>query len=256
LARGSTLIPPSSLAVRARPKSARDRLIVALDFSDLAQARRMADLLAGHVGVFKVGLELAHAGGLTLAQDLLSLGHPVFLDLKLHDISNTVERAVAQIARLGVTFLTIHAYPQTLKAAAAGARGSPLALLGVSALTSYSDEDLKEAGYRFGVADLVRLRAQQAREAGVSGLILSAHEAAEIRTLVGPDLLLITPGVRPAGAERGDQKRVATPAAAIRAGADYLVVGRPILQASEPAKAAAAIVEEIARALEQTGAAK
>jgi orotidine-5'-phosphate decarboxylase len=210
----------------------------------------MAELLADRVGVFKIGLELVHAGGLALAADLAAQGHRVFLDMKLHDIPNTVERAVAQIARMGVAYLTVHAYPSTLRAAVAGAQGASLGILGVTALTSYSDADLAEAGYGLSVVDLVRRRARQAQEAGVAGLVLSAEEVQGIRALVGPDMTLVTPGIRPAGAAVGDQKRVATPAAAIRAGADYLVVGRPILQARDPRAAAQAIIDEMTQAAE------
>jgi orotidine-5'-phosphate decarboxylase len=232
-------------ARRSATDVARDRLIVALDVPDLRAARGVAELLQDDVGVFKIGLELAYVGGVELARELAAAGKSVFLDLKLHDISNTVERAVANIAGLGMRFLTVHAYPQTLRAAAAGAKGSPLALLGVSALTSYSDADLAEAGYGLSAFDLVARRALQAEEAGVAGLILSPLEVGRIRTRVGPRFLLVTPGVRPMGSEAGDQKRVATPASAIRDGADYLVVGRPILQASDPRAAARAIVAEI-----------
>jgi orotidine-5'-phosphate decarboxylase len=235
----------SALARRSARGVARERLIVALDVPDLRAARAAADLLQDDVGVFKIGLELAYVGGVELARELAAAGKPVFLDLKLHDISNTVERAVANIAGLGMRFLTVHAYPQTLRAAAAGAEGSGLALLGVSALTSYSDADLAEAGYALSAFDLVARRARQATEAGVAGLILSPLEVGRIRPLVGPRFLLVTPGVRPAGSEAGDQKRVATPASAIRDGADYLVVGRPILQAADPRAAAQAIVAEI-----------
>ena len=165
-------------------------------------------------------------------------GKRVFVDLKLHDIPNTVERATAQIARLGATFLTVHAYPQTMRAAVAGAKGSGLKLLAVSVLTSSDDADLAEAGYAFGVSELVERRARQAVAAGIDGLVCSPAEAAKIRAAVGDALLLVTPGVRPAGAAAGDQKRVATPAAAIADGADYLVVGRPITQDPDPRAAA------------------
>lgn len=238
-----------NLRKTAPPASAKDRLIVALDVPDVRTARSLADLLEDDVGVFKIGMELAYVGGVDLARDLAARGAAVFLDLKLHDISNTVERATAQIAEIGVRFLTVHAYPQTMAAAVAGAKGSSLALLGVTALTSYSDADLEQAGYAMGAAQLVERRARQACELGLPGLILSAQEAARVRALVGADMLLVTPGIRPAGAEAGDQKRVATPGSAIRDGADYLVVGRPILQAAEPKAAARAIVSEIEAAL-------
>jgi orotidine-5'-phosphate decarboxylase len=193
-------------------------------------------------------MELAYGGGLGLVARLAASGKQVFVDLKLHDIPNTVERAVAQIARLGATFLTIHAYPQTMRAAAAGREGSNLKLLGVSVLTSCDDADLKEAGYAYGVSALVAKRGAQARSAGVDGLIASAVETAMLRARLEDDFLLVIPGIRPAGADVGDQKRVATPAHAIRDGADYLVVGRPVTQAPDPRAAAEAIVAEIAAA--------
>ncbi|HVB89772.1 MAG TPA: orotidine-5'-phosphate decarboxylase [Beijerinckiaceae bacterium] len=232
-----------------QPMTARDRLIVALDLPDVDEARAMAARLGDCVGVYKIGLELAFTGGMALAERLIGEGKQVFLDLKLHDISRTVERATAQIARLGAHFLTIHAFPQTMAAALAGAGGSQLKLLGVTVLTSYTDADLEQAGYRPGVAELVMTRAMQAKDIGLPGLILSGHEVAAVRARVGQEMLLVTPGVRPLGAAHGDQKRVATPAAAIAAGSDYLVVGRPILTAADPRAAALAIVEEIAQAI-------
>jgi len=171
----------------------------------------------------------------------------VFLDLKLHDIGNTVARGVESAARLGATFLTVHAYPQTMRAAVE-AKGSALKILAVTVLTSYNDADLAEAGYGVGVAQLAADRATRAKTIGVDGLVCSPEEAAALRAIVGHDLILVTPGIRPAGAARGDQKRIATPAAAIAAGADFLVVGRPIVEAQDPRAAAEAIIEEIAAA--------
>jgi orotidine-5'-phosphate decarboxylase len=226
----------------------RERLIVALDMPDVAQAERLIAEIGDGVSFYKVGMELAYGGGLGLVARLAASGKQVFVDLKLHDIPNTVERAVAQIARLGATFLTIHAYPQTMRAAAAGREGSNLKLLGVSVLTSCDDADLKEAGYAYGVSALVAKRGAQARSAGVDGLIASAVETAMLRARLEDDFLLVIPGIRPAGADVGDQKRVATPAHAIRDGADYLVVGRPVTQAPDPRAAAEAIVAEIAAA--------
>jgi orotidine-5'-phosphate decarboxylase len=193
-------------------------------------------------------MELAYGGGLALVRRLADSGLRVFLDLKLHDIPNTVERAVAQVARLGATFLTIHAYPQTMRAAVAGRQGSDLQLLAVSVLTSYDDGDLLEAGYARGVGELVALRAAQALAAGVEGLVASPLEATRLRADFGDRLILVTPGVRPADAAAGDQKRAATPAGAIANGADYLVVGRPVTQAADPRAAVEAIVAEIAAA--------
>jgi orotidine-5'-phosphate decarboxylase len=226
----------------------RDKLIVALDLPSVADAARMVDALGDAVTFYKVGMELTYAGGLPFVEELTRAGKKVFLDLKLHDIPNTVARATEQVAGLGATFLTIHAYPQTMRAAAEAARGSGLKLLAVTVMTSYDDADLAAAGYALGVKDLVARRAAQAREAGVDGLILSPEEVAAMRALLGPGMLLVTPGVRPAGAAVGDQKRVMTPARAIREGADHLVVGRPVTQASDPRAAAQAIVAEIAGA--------
>jgi orotidine-5'-phosphate decarboxylase len=159
-----------------------------------------------------------------------------------------VARGVESVAKLGATFLTVHAYPQTMQAAANASKGSSLKILAVTVLTSYDDEDLKAAGYQLGVSDLVTTRAQQAQALGVDGLVCSPEEVGNLRKLIKPEMVLVTPGVRPAGAELGDQKRVMTPAKAIAAGSDYLVVGRPILAADDPKAAAEAIVAEIAQA--------
>ena len=234
---------------RASVIDPRDRLIVALDAPEPAEAERLVAELGDAARFYKIGMELAYGGGLGLAPKLAAAGKKVFIDLKLHDIPNTVERATAQIARLGAYFLTVHAYPQTMRAAAAGARGSPLKLLAVTVLTSCDDADLAEAGYALGVRALVARRAMQAQAAGVDGLVASASEAAMLRAAVGDLLLLVTPGIRPAGASLGDQKRVATPAQAIADGADYLVVGRPVTQSPDPRAAAQQIVAEIAAAL-------
>ena len=231
------------------PVEARDRLIVALDVADVVAAERLVEELDASVSFYKVGMELTYGGGFGLIGQLVAAGKRVFVDLKLHDIPNTVERAVGQIARTGATFLTVHAYPQTMRAARAGAAGSPLKLLAVSVLTSCDDSDLAEAGYALSVKALVARRGGQALAAGIDGLVASPAEAAMLRVALGPDMLIVTPGVRPAGAGIGDQKRIATPGQAIADGADYLVVGRPITQAREPRIAADAIVAEIASAL-------
>ena len=231
------------------PPSPRDRLIVALDLPTIAEARALVARLGAAVTFYKIGMELVYAGGLPLSQELIGAGKHVFIDLKLHDIPNTVERASAQIAKLGATFLTVHGYPQTMAAARAGAAGSGLKLLAVTVLTSSDDADLLAAGYALSARDLVARRALQARDAGLDGVILSPQEAQAMRAALGPDMLLVTPGVRPAGAEAGDQKRVMTPGEAIAAGADYLVVGRPVVQAADPAAAAEAVEREIAGAL-------
>jgi orotidine-5'-phosphate decarboxylase len=222
---------------------------VALDTPDVSEAQRLVERIGESACFYKVGMELAYAGGLPLVSDLTAAGKQVFIDLKLHDIPNTVERATAQAATLGARFLTVHAYPQTMRAAVAGAKGSALQILAVTVLTSYDDADLFDACYRFGVVETVRRRAEQAHELGVDGLVASAAEAAIARRAVGPGLLLVTPGIRPAGSAAGDQKRVATPAEAIRSGANYLVVGRPVTQAPDPRAAAEAVVAEVEAAL-------
>jgi len=226
----------------------RDRLIVALDLPSVSEAEAMVARLGEAVTFYKVGMELTYAGGLDFARDLARSGKKVFLDLKLHDIGTTVEKATARVADLGATYLTVHAFPQTMKAAVRGKGSSPLRILAVTVMTSYDDADLVEAGYAMGVKDLVARRALQAREAGVDGLILSPEEVGAMRGLLGPGMDLVTPGIRPASAEKGDQKRVMTPADAIRAGADRLVVGRPITQAADPKAAAEAVVKDIAAA--------
>ena len=226
----------------------RDRLIVALDLSTVKAADALVTRLGDAVSFYKIGYQLAFAGGLSFAQELARAGKQVFLDLKLHDIGNTVANGVESVARLGATFLTVHAYPQTMKAAADARGDSSLRLLAVTVLTSYDDGDLAAAGYDFTVAELVGERAAQARDMGIDGLVCSAAEAADLRQIVGHKMTLVTPGIRPAGADRGDQKRIMTPAAAVAAGADYLVVGRPIVDAADPKAVAQAIVAEIADA--------
>ena len=226
----------------------RDRLIVALDLPSVEAAEAMIGKLGDAVTFYKIGYQLAYAGGLPLVQKLAGSGKKVFLDLKMHDIGNTVARGVENVAKLGATFLTVHAYPQTMKAAVE-ARGPNLKILAVTVLTSYDDGDLHAAGYRLNVSDLVEARAQQAQVLGVDGLVSSPEEAASLRKIVGHQMNLVTPGIRPAGAATGDQKRIMTPARAIAAGADYLVVGRPITEAADPKAAADAIQAEIKQAL-------
>jgi orotidine-5'-phosphate decarboxylase len=228
--------------------AARERMIVALDVDDPAAAIDMVARIGDAASFYKIGYQLAFGGGLPLARDLAASGRGVFLDMKLHDIGQTVAKGVERIAALGVTYLTVHAYPQTMRAAAAAARGSGLKILAVTVLTSWDQADAEAAGYGMPIADLVARRADQALEAGVDGLILSPVEVAAMRARVGDTLELITPGVRPAGADKGDQKRVMTPGEAIAAGADRLVVGRPVTHAPDPRAAAAAIVAEIAAA--------
>jgi orotidine-5'-phosphate decarboxylase len=227
----------------------RDRLIVALDLPGIAAAEAMIARLGDSVTFYKIGYQLGFAGGLPLVRQLADSGKKVFVDLKLHDIGNTVARGVESVARLGATFLTVHAYPQTMKAAVEARSGSGLKILAVTVLTSYDDGDLHAAGYRLGVSDLVEARAQQAQVLGVDGLVCSPEEAASLHKIVGHQMVLVTPGVRPAGAAQGDQKRVMTPGRAISAGSDYLVVGRPVTEAADPKAAAEAIQAEIAQAL-------
>src|SRR5215475_8539019 len=227
----------------------KDRLIVALDLPGVEQAEAMVARLGESVTFYKIGYQLAYAGGLPLVRKLADQGKKVFIDLKMHDIGNTVARGVESVAKLGASFLTVHAYPQTMKAAVEARAGSNLKILAVTVLTSYDDSDLHAAGYRLGVSDLVEARAQQAQLLGVDGLVCSAEEVGALRKFVGHQMHLVTPGIRPAGSATGDQKRIMTPARAIAAGADYLVVGRPITEAADPKAAADAIQAEIAPVL-------
>src|SRR5947207_11884183 len=227
----------------------RDRLIVALDLPGVEAAESMIGKLGDSVTFYKIGYQLAYAGGFPLVRGLAGAGKKVFADLKLHDIGNTVARGVESVAKLGATFLTVHAYPQTMQAAVEAASGSGLKILAVTVLTSYDDGDLHAAGYRLGVSDLVEARAQQAQVLGVDGLVCSAEAAASLHRVVGHQMHLVTPGIRPAGAASGDQKRIMTPARAVAAGSDHLVVGRPVLEATEPKAAADAMQAEILQAL-------
>jgi orotidine-5'-phosphate decarboxylase len=226
----------------------RGRLIVALDLPGVAEAEAMVERLGDSVGFYKIGYQLAFAGGLPFAAALTRAGKRVFLDMKLHDIGNTVAKGVESVARMGVTFLTVHAFPQTLRAAAEAKQGSDLRLLAVTVLTSYDDTDLAEAGYSVSVDQLVAERAAQARDIGIDGIVCSAEEASPLRLIVGDGMALVTPGIRPAGSASGDQKRIMTPANAIASGADYLVVGRPIVGAADPKTAAEAIVQDMTKA--------
>jgi orotidine-5'-phosphate decarboxylase len=230
------------------PLQPRDRLIVALDVPSIRDAETIIEALGDSVGFYKIGYQLAFERGLPLAAALVSAGKQVFLDMKLHDIGNTVARGVENIVRLGATFLTVHAYPQTMRAAVEASDGSGLKILAVTVLTSYDDADLAEAGYSVSVEHLVAERAVRAHEIGVDGIVCSAEEASPLRLIVGADMLLVTPGIRPAGAAVGDQKRIMTPSRAIAAGSDYLVVGRPVVEADDPRAMADAIVAEMAAA--------
>ena len=211
----------------------RDRLIVALDVPSVDAAETMVTRLGDAVSFYKIGYQLAFAGGLDYVPKLIQSGKRVFLDLKLHDIANTVAAGVKSVARLGTSFLTVHAFPQVMQAAVE-ARENGLRILAVTVLTSLNDADLAEAGYATTVAALAVRRAAQARAIGVDGLVCSPEEVATLRRIVGDRLTLVTPGIRPA--------------AIAAAGADYLVVGRPIVAALDPKAAAAAITAEIARA--------
>src|SRR6202162_5451379 len=227
----------------------RDRLIVALDLPSVASAEAMIARLGDSVTFYKIGYQLSFAGGLPLVRRLGGAGQKGVVGLKLHDIGNTVARGVESVAKLGATFLTVHAYPQTMKAAVEARAGSGLKILAVTVLTSYDDDDLHAAGYRLSVPDLVEARAQQAKVLGVDGLVCSPEEAAALRKGVGPQMNLVTQGIRPAGSPAGAQKRIMTPSRAIAAGADYLVVGRPVLEAADPRAAADGIQAEIGQAL-------
>jgi len=228
---------------------ARDRLIVGLDIPSVEEARAIVSTLGEDIVFYKIGYQLTFAGGLDFARDLIADGKKVFLDMKLLDIDNTVAKAVENIARMGVSMLTLHAYPKAMRAAVEAAKGSDLTLLGVTVLTSMDDADLREAGYDCDTASLVLRRAGQARDAGMGGIVCSAEEAAAVRQAVGPTMAVVTPGIRPTGGDAGDQKRVMTPADALRAGSSHLVVGRPIVKASDPGAAARAILAEMTAAL-------
>lgn len=225
-----------------------ERLIVGLDVSTVAQAVAIVRDLEGTASFFKIGYQLALAGGLELARELAQGGTKIFLDMKLLDIDNTVAKGVENVARMGVAMLTVHAYPKAMAAAVEAARGSDLCLLGVTVLTSMDAADLHEAGYSDEPHVLALKRAAQARAARMGGVVCSAAEAAAIRETVGAEMAVVTPGIRPAGSEPGDQKRVMTPGDAIRAGASHLVVARPIIAAADRKAAARSIIAEMAAA--------
>ena len=238
----------STVPDRAKADQPAGRLIVALDLPTVGQAEALAERLSGLPVVLKIGHQLAYTGGLALAGRLIRAGHEMFLDLKLHDIPRTVEEGVRSLAGFGARFITVHAYPQTMRAAVAGRGASGLAILGVSVLTSMSRDDLHAAGYSMNVETLVERRSRDAVDAGVDGLVCAGPDLARLPADVAGRLDLVVPGIRPAGSAAGDQKRVMTPAEAIRAGADYLVVGRPVTGAADPLAAARAIVAEIGSA--------
>jgi orotidine-5'-phosphate decarboxylase len=223
----------------------RERLIVGLDVPTVREAEAIVRKIGDDVIIYKIGYQLAFAGGLEMARDLVKSGKKIFLDMKLLDIDNTVASGVENIVKMGVTMLTIHAYPKAMKAAVSAAKGSGLCLLGVSVLTSMDEQDMIDAGYEYDPHTLVLRRAEQARIAGMGGVVCSAEEASAVRKVLGPEMAVVTPGIRPAGADKGDQKRVMTPADAIRAGSSHLVVARPIVKADDPRAAAQAILAEM-----------
>ena len=234
------------------PKTALDRLMVAVDVPTIGEAEALVSKTEGKVGVYKIGMELQFAGGLEFARELAADGKKIFLDVKLHDIDNTITKAVRNVAKMGMTFMTLHGYPKTMRAAVKGLaeEGNPnLCLLGVTVLTSMDEDDLIAAGYHGPLSDVVEARAMDAKVAGMGGIVCAATESEKMRTILGDELVIVTPGIRPAGSAAGDQRRVMTPEDAIRAGSDYLVVGRPINQAADPAAAADAVVAEIEAAL-------
>ncbi len=224
----------------------RNPIIVALDVDSAAEARALVEQLGGSVNFYKVGMELYASAGMEFVRELLGMGKDVFLDMKFYDIPETVKRAVAQAARVGVSFLTVHGSGAVMRAAVEGKAGSSLKLLAVTVLTSFDRQDLADLGYPCGVSELVELRVRKAMEAKIDGIVASPLEAAAIRSIMGPDAILVTPGVRSPGKAAGDQKRIATPAQALRDGADYLVMGRQITRAADPAAEAARVIEEIA----------
>ncbi len=232
---------------------ARDRLIFALDVPSAEEAERLLDRLQGQVSFVKIGLELYTAAGPDMVKRVVERGMRVFLDLKFLDIEETVRRATAQVAAMGVDFLTVHANRKALKAAVQGREGSPLKLLAVTVLTNFDGQDLRDMGIQRTVQDLVAARALLASEVGCDGVVASGEEPEAIRQKVGPRFVIVTPGVRPAGKGVDDHARATTPTQTIAAGADYLVVGRPIRDAADPAAAAAAIVAEMQMAFDARG---
>lgn len=231
--------------IATQAEGMQERLIVGLDVPTVAEAEKVVRELGDTVSFYKIGYQLAFAGGLDFARDLAAEGKKVFLDMKLLDIDNTVAKGVENIVRMGMTMLTLHAYPKTMQAAVEAAKGSGLCLLAVTVLTSMDEQDVIDAGYEYDPHTLVLRRAEQALHAGMGGIVCSASEAEAVRRIVGPDMAVVTPGIRPAGADKGDQKRVVTPVQAIRNGSSHLVVGRPIIGAVDRLGAARAIVEEM-----------
>lgn len=227
---------------------ARERLIVALDHWDIGEAERLVDVLGDEASFYKLGLGLQLGGGEALAKRLLARGKRVFLDYKYLDIEETIRTAVRRAADFGIDFLTVHASGSIMRAAVEGRGTSPLKLLGVTVLTSMDAQDIRDMGFPCEVDELVLARAKKALEAGADGVIASAREAAMIRGAASGKLLIVTPGIRPRDTADDEQKRTATPAAALRDGADYLVVGRAITKAADPAAAVRSILSEMAAA--------
>jgi orotidine-5'-phosphate decarboxylase len=221
-------------------------IIVALDVESADEARQMVRRIGGRVNFYKVGMELYAAAGMTIVRELIDESRDVFLDLKFYDIPETVKRAVAQVAKLPVRLLTVHAVRSVMRAAVEGRGDAALKLLAVTVLTSFGPDDVADLGYSCSISELVAARTGQAYEASVDGMVCSPLEVAAVRRIAGPEAILVTPGVRSAGSAKGDQKRVATPAEAVRDGADYLVIGRQITRAADPAGEAERILDEIA----------
>lgn len=226
----------------------RNPIIVALDFETAAEASALVALLGDRIQVYKIGIELYAGAGMAFARELRSQGKEVFLDMKFYDIPETVRRAVCQVARAGLQFLTVHGSDGVMRAAVEGRDTSNLQLLAVTLLTSFDRQDIEDLGYPGEVTDLVDLRVRKAMAAGMQGIVASPLDAARVRRLAGTGALLVTPGVRSAGAAKSDQKRVATPADAIREGADYVVVGRQVTRAADPVGEVDRVLEEIAAA--------
>jgi orotidine-5'-phosphate decarboxylase len=228
---------------------AREKLIVALDYWDINDAVKLVADLGNEVSFYKVGLGLQLGGGDGLAKSLIRQGKRVFLDYKYLDIEETIKTAVKRAAELGVAFLTVHGVGGILRAAVEGRGNSRLKLLCVTVLTSMDADDVREMGFQCDVEELVLARARKALDAGIDGVVASAREAAEIRKRTNSKLMIVTPGIRPHDSASDEQKRVATPAEAIRAGANYLVIGRPITRAADPKQAARDVISEMAAAL-------
>ncbi len=221
------------------------RLYVALDVPMIDEARALVNRLDDSVVSYKIGLQLLPLGGTEFGQELIAQGKNVFFDFKLHDIGATVEKAVASIAPMGADLLTVHATPDVMAAAARGRGASRLKIMAVTVLTSLDDAGLLDMGFFMKTEELVLHRVRQAVNAGVDGVISSPLEAEKIRAIVPKDFLIVTPGVRMIGGDRGDQKRIATPSKALASGASHIVVGRPITQADDPKQAAYAILENM-----------